>query len=114
MTDERAHERGRRAWTSRATEQANLFNPAFMAALSCRMVQDYSKKARRPMPFALVFLLPAIVLHRRSRDNLPKSTTTALLPWLQANKVQLVTFAERVRMMKPMMQEGLMFALARQ
>ncbi|MBV8921791.1 three component ABC system middle component [Bradyrhizobium sp.] len=114
MTDEPTHERGGRTWASRPAEQANLFNPAFMAALSCRMVQDYTKKARQPMPFALVFLLPAVVLHRRSRENLPKSTATALLPWLQTNKEQLVTFAERVRMMKPMMQQGLMFALAQE
>jgi hypothetical protein len=114
MSDELAHERGRRTWASRASEQANLFNPAFMAALSCRMVQGYTKRARQPMPFALVFLLPAVVLHRRTRDSLPNSTATALLPWLQANKAQLVSFAGRVRMMKPMMQEGLMFALARE
>ena len=113
MTDESARERGRRSWASRASEQANLFNPAFMAALSCRMVLEYTKKARRPMPFAFVFLLPAIVLHRRSREALPKSTATGLLPWLQANKSQLVAFADRVRMMKPMTQEGLMFALSR-
>jgi len=112
MTDASVQER--LPWASRAVEQSNLFNPAFIATLSYQMVQDYSKKARRPMPLVLAFLLPAIVLHRRTRDALPHSTVTGLLPWLQENKEQLVTFAGRVRMTKPMMQEGLMFALAQQ
>jgi Family of unknown function (DUF6521) len=112
MTEGPVQEPSRRAWASRASEQANLFNPAFMAALSCRMVLEYTKKVRRPMPFVLVFLLPAIILHRRTREALPKSTVTALLPWLQMNKSQLVAFAERVRIMKPLTQEGLMFGIS--
>jgi hypothetical protein len=76
------------------------------------MVADYCKKAKQPMPLALAFLLPGIILHRKTREALPATTGTALLPWLQNNKEQLVAFAARVQAMKTLTQEGLMFALA--
>jgi hypothetical protein len=101
----------RPSWIDRAPEQSNLFNPAFMATLLWRMVDDYSRKSRGPMPLALGFLLPAIVLHRRTRHDLPGTTVTSLLPWLQEHREHLVTFSGRVRKMKPLTQEGLMFGL---
>lgn len=99
-------------WPKRPSEQSILFNPAFLTVLTHRMVHGYVGKVGRPMPFSLAFLMPAIVLHRRTRDALPHSTVTGLLPWLQNNRDQQVAFAGRVQALRPAVQEGLMFGLA--
>ena len=102
----------RTAWSERPHEEAHLLNPAFVGMLLCRMVTDYSRKTGRPMPIALAFLLAPIVLHRRTREALPKSTVTGVLPWLQEHKEVHVTFASRMRVTRPVTQEALMFAMA--
>ena len=70
-------------WAKRAVEEANLFNPAFCATLVTKAVADFGKKSDdRPLPFALAFLVLPIVMHHGTRQALPSSTVTALLPWL--------------------------------
>lgn len=100
-------------WAKRAVEEANLFNPAFCATLVTKAVVDFGKKsAGRPMPFALAFLVLPIILHRTTRQALPGSTVTALLPWLQEHREQLVDFSGRVSRLIPFGQEAIMFAIA--
>ncbi|MES3043968.1 three component ABC system middle component [Sphingomonas faeni] len=103
---------GRPAWSERPHEEAHLLNPAFVGTLLCRMVTDYVRKAGLPMPIALSFLLVPIVLHRRTREALPKSTVTGVLPWLQNHKDVHVTFARRLRATRAVTQEALMFSMA--
>lgn len=102
----------RPAWSDRPHEEAHLLNPAFVGMLLCRMVTDYGRKVGRPMPIALAFLLAPIVLHRRTREALPKSTVTGVLPWLQEHKDVHVTFAGRMRVTRAVTQEALMFSMA--
>ena len=100
-------------WAKRAVEEANLFNPAFGAMLMTKAVIDFCKKSGgRPMPFALAFLVLPIVMHRGTRQALPGSTITSLLPWLQDHREQLVDFPGRVTRLKPFGQEAIMFAMA--
>lgn len=100
-------------WSRRAVEEANLFNPAFGATLIAKGVGEFGKKASgRPMAFALAFLVLPIILHRATREALPNSTVTSLLSWLQENREQLVEFSSRVRRLKPITQESLMFGIA--
>lgn len=99
-------------WANRAVEEANLFNPAFSATLVTKTVGDFTKKAGgRSMPFALAFLVLPIIMHRGTREALPGSTVTALLPWLQENREQLVDFPARVRRLKLFSQEAVMFGV---
>lgn len=100
-------------WAERAVEEANLFNPAFCATLIAKGVGDFTRKAGgRPMPFALSFLVLPIVVHHRTRRSLPGSTVTAMLPWLQDNRAQLVGFPGRVRRLTPFSREAIMFGIA--
>ncbi len=46
-----------RVWTERVIEEAYLFNPAFGATLIAEAVDDYRDKAKRPLPFAVAFLV---------------------------------------------------------
>lgn len=100
-----------RAWASRVVEEANLFNPAYCATLLAASTKDYVKKANGPLPFALAFLVLPIVLHEKTREELPHSTITTLLPWLQEHKTVLVGFSQRVAGLRPATQEAVMFGM---
>lgn len=101
-------------WSARVVEEANLFNPAFCATLLAKAADDFAKKANRPLPFALAFLILPIVLHRGTRSALPGSTVTSLLPWVQDNREQLVDFAQRVQSLQPFTREALLFGVQHQ
>ena len=101
-------------WSVRVVEEANLFNPAFCATLLAKAADDFARKANRPLPFALAFLVLPIVLHHGTRSALPGSTVTSLLPWVQDNREQLVDFAQRVRSLQPFTREALLFGVQHQ
>lgn len=101
-------------WSARVVEEANLFNPAFCATLLAKAADDFAKKANRPLPFALAFLILPIVLHHGTRAALPRSTVTSLLPWVQDNREQLVDFAQRVQSLHPFTREALLFGVQHQ
>jgi len=95
-------------------EEANLFNPAFGAVLLAKAADEFTRKTHRQFPFALAFLVLPIVLHRGTRSALPGSTITALLPWIQGNREQLVNFAPRVQALKPITKEAILFGAQNQ
>jgi hypothetical protein len=101
-------------WPDRVIEEANLFNPAFCATVLAKTVEEFSKKAGRPFPFALAFLILPIVLHRGTREALPGSTITSLLPWLQDNRQRLVDFPVRVKRLRAITREAILFGLQHQ
>jgi ABC-3C biological conflict system middle component len=101
-------------WSERVIEEANLFNPAFCATLLVKAVEEFSKKAGRPFPFALAFLVLPIVLHRGTREALPGSTITSLLAWLQDNGQHLVDFSMRVKRLRTITREAILFGLQHQ
>jgi hypothetical protein len=56
-------------------------------------------------------LVLPIVLHEATRDALPNSTLTALLPWVQDNRERLVGFAGRVQNLREISREAVLFGL---
>ncbi|MGC2656525.1 MAG: three component ABC system middle component [Bryobacteraceae bacterium] len=100
-----------RLWSDRVIEEKNLFNPAFGAILIAEAINEFQKKSNKPLPFAVTFLVLPIVLHEATRDALPKSTLTALLPWVQDNREQLVGFAGRVQNSREISREAILFGL---
>jgi hypothetical protein len=98
------------AWSKRVIEEANLFNPAFCAVLLAKASEEFTKKKnQQPFPFALAFLVLPVVLHRGTRTSLPGSTITALLPWIQDNREQLVNFSGRVQSLRAITREAILF-----
>lgn len=103
-----------RNWSERVVEEANLLNPAFGAVLLAEAVANYDDKAHRGLPFPLAFLVLPIVLHENTRKSLPKTTLTALLPWVQEHRESLVGFSDRVRQLQAVSREALLFGLQTQ
>jgi hypothetical protein len=101
-------------WSKRVIEEANLFNPAFCAALLFRAADGFTKKTHRPLPFALAFLVLPIVLHKRTRTNLPGSTITSILSWIQEHRDLVVGFATRAQHTRGITREAILFGVAHQ
>jgi len=53
-----------RSWIERTNEVAYLLNPAFCGRILYASVKEYENKANQPMPFALIYLILPLVLHR--------------------------------------------------
>jgi len=100
-------------WDARPREEANLFNPAFCAALQHEFVKEFQKAKGQAVPYALLFCALPIALHGKTRRALPGSTLTSLYSWRERNPEALVGFAERARSLLPVAQEALRFAIDR-
>jgi hypothetical protein len=95
----------------RSPEEAALLNPAFCAALIEMSARDYAAEARRPLPFSLAFLVLPIVLHKSTRDLLPKRKDSSLTVWIENNSSARIGFGERVIALAPVVREAILFGV---
>ena len=101
-------------WRDRwAPEEANHFNPAYCGVLIYEFVRAYETARKLPTSFALVFCALPIALHPATRNRLPKSIVTGLLPWLEENRDVRIGFADRARNLSPYVREALRYASVR-
>lgn len=103
-----------RPWEERwASEEANHFNPAFCGVLIYEFARAYTRAKGGPASFALLFCALPIALHPATRDRLPRTIATALLPWLEDNRDVRVGFGERARNLSPYIREAVRYAADR-
>lgn len=100
--------------TGTPSEEANHLNPAYCGALIYEFVKAYQIAKKAPAPFALLFCALPIALHRDTRNRLPRSIVTRLLPWLEENRDVRVGFADRARSLTPHVREALRYASTNQ
>jgi hypothetical protein len=98
------------AWTERPRVEATLLNPALIAVLLAAAARDYDSPSAR-MPWPLAFLVPPLVLHRPTRDALPRDTRTHLSTWIRRQPLLRAGFPARAAAMVPLTREGLRFGL---
>ena len=67
-----------RPWDERSTEEANLLNPAFLTVLSYQCIKGYNETAGKNAPYVLPFLVTSLILHKRTRESLPRGISTSL------------------------------------
>ncbi len=99
-----------RPWASRSRVEATLVNPALLATLMAQAARMYERDSE-PMSWALAFLVPPIVLHRPTRNALPRDTRTHLSTWVSREPVLRAGFPERAIAMGPLVREGMRFGL---
>ena len=99
-------------WEQRPFEVANLFNPAFCSVLLEEAMGGFEEKAQAGMPYSLAFLVLPVVLHKSTRNLLPRSTRTRLSTWLQRNPQVRVGFAQRARRLVPFTKEALVIGMS--
>ena len=96
-----------RAWVQRPREEAYLLNPPFCGALLSVAVTEYG-----PMPFPLAFLILPVILHKRTRELLPRDTRTSFVTWLQEHAEARVQFAQRMRALRDHTRQALLHSCA--
>jgi hypothetical protein len=92
-------------------EAAALLNPAFLVLVIAAAAKAYAERANRPMDWASAFLVPPLVLHRPTRDALPRDVRTHLSTWLQRHPLVRAGFPERAADIAPFVREALRFGL---
>ena len=71
---------------------------ALLATLVAHAARAYEREAG-PMSWPLAFLVPPIVLHRPTRDALPRDTRTHLSTWVSREPVLRAGFPARAAAM---------------
>jgi len=98
-------------WIQRSIEEANLLNPAFCCVVLNASFVGYVSIYKMGIPYPLVFMVLPIVLHKPTRERLPRSTRTSLAAWIQENAETKVLYAERLMALKPHTREAIRFGL---
>lgn len=101
------------AWNQHPIEVANLLNPAFCSLLLRDTIKEYQQSSSTGLPYALLFLVLPIILHKSTREILPKSKTTKMNPWLNDNPSTLVGFPDRLISLKTITKESIFFGLTK-
>ena len=70
------------AWSERPIEEARLLNPAFVGTLLWSCARAYAATADQAQPYALLFVVAPVVLHKNTRESLPTTTRTSLVSWV--------------------------------
>jgi hypothetical protein len=99
-------------WNERSLEEQTLLNPAFCATLLWHAARGYTQKDRGNISIHESFLVLPLVLHRGTREALPRDTRKSLPVWLQQNPLASSAVAQRARMLAPYTREALFFGVS--
>ncbi len=98
-------------WSNRPIEVARLLNPAFCAIMIHESISGYKQESDDGMPFALSFLVLPLVLHKPTREILPRNIRTKLHNWIHQNQDMLVGFDTRTQQLVPYTREAIYIGL---
>jgi len=96
-------------WSDRSIEEAHLLNPAFCCTMLNSFIFGYSNIHSDGLPYPIIYMILPIVLHKSTRETLPKNTKKSLASWLHQNQKVRIQFYERLIALKPYTQEALIF-----
>jgi len=96
-------------WSQRSREERALLNPGFCATLLWHAARGYLGVGRGSLPFEEAFLILPFVLHRDTREALPRNTRTSLAVWLEENPLARGRIAMRARLLVTFTKEGMAF-----
>jgi len=96
-------------WRARSIEERNLLNPGFCSTLLWHAVQGYASEQNTPMAIELSFLVLPFVLHRETRESLPRNITTSLPTWLAEYPIVRTRLGERASTLRSFTREALVF-----
>lgn len=98
-------------WHEAPSEVRRLLNPAFIAVIVARVAAAYQEDRNAAIPFGLVFIAIPAVLHKPTRDLMPRDTRTRMTTWMQRHPQVRSGFGERARELVPFIRAGLTFGL---
>lgn len=89
-----------------------MLNPALLAVVIAASAIEYERADGDPMPWPLAFLVAPLVMHRGTREALPRTTRTHLGSWVAQHAIEHAGFARRAQSLTDPVREGLRFGLA--
>lgn len=96
-------------WSQRSQEERALLNPGFCANLLWHAARGYAGEGNEDLSFEESFLVLPFVLHRETRETLPRDTRTSLAVWLSNNPLASRRIASRARMLVKFTKEAMTF-----
>ncbi|MBF2734485.1 MAG: hypothetical protein ISN26_00050 [Betaproteobacteria bacterium AqS2] len=84
-------------------------NPAFCALLLWRAAKGYVIANSEGLSFEEAFLILPMVLHRTTRETLPRDTRTSLAVWVNSNPLTQGCIATHSKSLVPFTRECLLF-----
>lgn len=101
------------AWKERPFEVASLLNPAFCALLIHAAITDFAHEGGQDdgMSYSLSFLLLPLVLHKKLRETLPKTTSNEMGAWLRDHPEISVQFPSIAKRLVPFTKEAIIFGM---
>lgn len=96
-------------WAQRSREERALLNPAFCASLLWHAARGHADTGSDALSFDESFLILPFVLHRNTRDALPRDTRTSLAVWLNDTPLARGRIVSRSRLLVEFTKEGVMF-----
>lgn len=100
-----------KSWTERPVEIANLLNPAFCCVTLTAAIVGYTSDKQEGLSLPLAYIVLPVVLHKATRELLPRTTRTPLALWLQEQVAVRVQFYERTCALKPYTREAILFGV---
>ncbi|MGH9891092.1 MAG: three component ABC system middle component [bacterium] len=101
-----------KSWATRTREEAHLLNPAFCCVTITSACAGYNESNGQPLPFALGFMVLPIILHKHTRESLPRTSRTSMPAWLQEHAEARLGFHERLTALRPHTREAMYYGLA--
>jgi hypothetical protein len=99
-------------WLLRPRVEASLLNPALIGMSIAYAAMGYQRdNSQVPMPWPMAFLIPPIILHRPTRNELPSDIRTHFATWVTRHPLLVAGFPRRARVMAEPTREGLRLAI---
>lgn len=100
-------------WEERSLEAGNLLNPAFLSVLVHNTVRSYQSESQAPVPFTIPFLTLPLVLHKKTREALPRAVSTTFASWISRPEgvTAKLGFPRRARSLVPFIKDALLMGL---
>ena len=99
------------SWSERSRTQAVMLNPALLATITANAADQYQTTSGNAMPWTYSFIVAPLVLHRGTRDALPRTTRTNLNAWVAEHPVEHAGLARRALSLRDSVREGIRFGL---
>lgn len=96
-------------WEERTREEKALLNPGFCSMLLWHAADGFMAAAGRNMSLEECFLILPLVLHRTTRESLPRSIRTSMAVWLDENPLARTHIVSRAQKLVPYTREALLF-----
>lgn len=88
-----------------------MLNPALLATLTANAALQYRSNSEHAMPWVYSYIVAPLVLHRGTRESLPRNIRANLNTWVAEHPIEHAGFAPRAESLRDFVQEGLRFGL---